>query len=105
LIYVAEKGGGIYAICKVLEIGDINIFNDIPEALNFYSNNSKNIDELYFFSRIKYFNDYLKKDNRYQLKFQFYKAKMIKTLSPYVPITGKLEEQRNLQQPASNLCS
>lgn len=92
VVYVAEVGGGIYAKCEIIEVDTINVFSSLSQALIFFEENQKKIDNLYFFDRLSKFHAKLLEDDSYQLKFQFYKARMVEILLPYVPLTGELEK-------------
>ncbi|HEY9168951.1 MAG TPA: hypothetical protein VIN72_05660 [Lutibacter sp.] len=91
IIYVAEKGGEIYAKCIVIEKYKIFEWRTLAEALKFYNETKEKIDQPYFLSRLSKFSKQLSIDSSYTFKFQFYEVEQ-NLLSSYVPLTGALSD-------------
>ena len=105
IVYVSEVGGGIYAKCEVIEIESIEEFNNLTDALIFFEEKKKKkeIDDLYFFNRILKYHGKILLDNSYSFKIQFYKAKITKIISPYVPLTGELVKKKSSRNAVTTL--
>ena len=80
---------GVFMQCEII-METINVL--VLVSAQYSLRKIKKIDNLYFFDRLSKFCLKLLEDDSYQLKFQFYKARMVEILLPYVPLTGELEK-------------
>jgi len=95
MIYVAETKYGIYAKGNVSEVCDIEYFDTIEKAVEFFSN-GKIKGASYWMSKIAGFQKQKIKDENAVLKFQEYKIDQ-QLLRKTVPLSGALEKLKKIQ--------
>jgi|TARA_B100000959_G_scaffold135098_1_gene141951 hypothetical protein len=95
MIYVAETKYGIYAKGLVSEVCDIEYFDTIEKAVEFFSD-GKIKGASYWMSKIGGFQKQKLKDENAVLKFQEYKIDQ-QLLGKTVPLTGALIKLKKIQ--------
>ena len=95
MIYVAETKYGIYAKGLVSEVCDIEYFDTIEKAVEFFSD-GKIKGASYWMSKISGFQKQKLKDENAVLKFQEYKIDQ-QLLGKTVPLTGALIKLKKIQ--------